>query len=273
MSDEVPPAPSSPPEDWRARLPTEIRGEASLAAIPDVAALAKSYVHAQRLIGREKVPLPAKDADDGEWALLFDRLGRPKSPGEYALTPPEGLTASAEIVPAVAEDYRRTAHELGLLPRQVQGLYSWFMQLNDRQTADPHSASRHAIEEGKRTLRQEWAGDYDRRVDLARRTVRRFGGEELEAHLVESGLGDDPRLLRFLAAAGVALAEDRPDVRRGAGSAPRDGFASSPADAMSEISRLKFDPEFQKAYVGASHPGHKDAVARMEQLFAYAYPA
>jgi hypothetical protein len=42
-------------------------------------------------------------------------------------------------------------------------------------------------------------------------------------------------------------------------------------DAKADIERLKLDGEFQKAYTDSSHPGHKDAVARMNRLNQIAY--
>ena len=42
-------------EDWRDSIPEEIRGHSSLAHINDIGALAKSYLHAQQMVGAEKV--------------------------------------------------------------------------------------------------------------------------------------------------------------------------------------------------------------------------
>ena len=42
-------------EDWRSSIPEEIRGHKSLDHINDVGALAKSYVHAQSMIGADKI--------------------------------------------------------------------------------------------------------------------------------------------------------------------------------------------------------------------------
>ena len=48
--------------DWKASLSDEIRADKSLENIKDIESLAKSYVHAQKLVGAEKIPVPNKHA-------------------------------------------------------------------------------------------------------------------------------------------------------------------------------------------------------------------
>jgi hypothetical protein len=49
-------------EGWREHLPEDIRAEPSLANVRDLPGLAKSYVNAQRMIGRDKIVLPKDDS-------------------------------------------------------------------------------------------------------------------------------------------------------------------------------------------------------------------
>ena len=58
--------PTPPARDWKANLPEDIRNDTSLAPIKDIEGLAKSYVNAQKLIGRDKIPMP-KDENDPVW--------------------------------------------------------------------------------------------------------------------------------------------------------------------------------------------------------------
>ena len=44
--------------DWKASLSDEIRSDKSLENIKDIEGLAKSYVHAQKLVGSDKIPVP-----------------------------------------------------------------------------------------------------------------------------------------------------------------------------------------------------------------------
>ena len=53
-----------------------------------MAALAKGYVHAQRLVGAERIALPGRNQDLAAWEG-WDRLGRPARPEDYVITRPE----------------------------------------------------------------------------------------------------------------------------------------------------------------------------------------
>ena len=64
-------------------LPEDLRAEPSLRNFTDPVSLAKSYVHAQRMIGADKIPLPGKSATDDEWRQVYKRLGAPDNPKGY----------------------------------------------------------------------------------------------------------------------------------------------------------------------------------------------
>ena len=53
--------------DWKASLSDEIRNEKSLENISDISSLAKGYVHAQKLVGADKIPVPNKHATEEDW--------------------------------------------------------------------------------------------------------------------------------------------------------------------------------------------------------------
>ena len=48
--------------DWKQSIPEDIRADKSLESIKDVGSLAKSYIHAQKLVGSDKIPIPNKYA-------------------------------------------------------------------------------------------------------------------------------------------------------------------------------------------------------------------
>jgi len=105
-------------EDWRSNIPEEIRGHKSLQHINDVGALAKSYVHAQSMIGADKVVVPGKSATPDEWNEFYARLGRPESPDAYELPQQEG----AEVNPDMSNWYKQMAHEIQLRPPNCMSL-------------------------------------------------------------------------------------------------------------------------------------------------------
>ena len=249
--------------DWKAALPEDLRADPTVARLGSVADGMKMLVHAQRMVGRDKVALPGADAPEEDWAAVYDRLGRPASPEDYALTPPEGMPEHLAIDEELTGRFREQAHKLGLLPGQVQGLYAWFMG-EQAQGAD---AAGQAMEAAGTELRKEWGAAYERNLEAARRAGRLLGGDGLLRHLEQSGIGNDPQVIRALARAGRLLAEaDAPD----AGAA--DGFSRTGEGARAEIARLQGDAAFMAAYRDRLHPDHAGAMTRMRGLFEAAYP-
>ena len=91
-------------------LPDGLRGEPSLQSFDSVDKLAKSYVHARKMIGadpNQMLQLP-KEGDEEGWNQVYNRLGRPEKADGYDFDLGDG-----EQSPDVA-DFKNVAHQLGL---------------------------------------------------------------------------------------------------------------------------------------------------------------
>ena len=119
-------APSAQPAafDWRSEIPEEIKGHKSLETIQDVPGLIKGFVHAQSMIGADKLAIPGKHATDDDWNVVYGKLGRPNEAKDYNLasTIPEGQVQNEEML----NWFQNTAHEAGLSQRQAALLLNKF---------------------------------------------------------------------------------------------------------------------------------------------------
>ena len=102
--------------DWKDQLPEDLRDHSALAPIQDVGNLAKSFVNAQSMIGKDKIALPGQHSSPEEWNEVYTRLGRPEDPDGYQLELPDD--SSEELVGW----YKKAAHDLGLNNIQAQKL-------------------------------------------------------------------------------------------------------------------------------------------------------
>ena len=102
-------------------LPEDIRSESSLQNFTDAGQLAKSYIHAQRMVGADKMPVPTKNFTDDDWKETFTKLGVPASPDKYDVN--YNLQEGATDQPV--KDFISHAHTLGLLPQQLQGVLDY----------------------------------------------------------------------------------------------------------------------------------------------------
>jgi len=111
--------------DWKASLSDEIRADKSLENIKDVEGLAKSYVHAQKLVGADKIPVPNKFATEKDWDAVYQKLGRPEDASGYKYDLPEDQT----IDETALKNFSDQAHKLGLLPGQANGMVKFYNEM------------------------------------------------------------------------------------------------------------------------------------------------
>ncbi|MFP4476807.1 MAG: hypothetical protein ACLFOY_14710 [Desulfatibacillaceae bacterium] len=242
---------------WREALPGDIAEDPSLADIRDVASLAKGYVHAQRMVGRDKIAVP-REGETAQWEAVYNRLGRPEAPDGYELPEPEGLPEQVQPSEEWAGHFKQFAHENGLNTNQASAVWNFVHRL----AADGINGS---VEEQKRWAaereaenRAEWGLDYDRRHKLARQAALRFGDRE-----VEKMVAKNPVLARVFAKVGERVGED--SLGRGE-SHP----VMTPDEARSKINKIIGN--FKHPYHDSSHPGHEDAVNEVARLHTHAFP-
>ena len=61
-------------------IPENFREEKSLENFNNMEDFVKSYLHAQKMVGADKIPVPNKHSTDEDWNEVFKRLGAPSSP-------------------------------------------------------------------------------------------------------------------------------------------------------------------------------------------------
>ena len=96
------------PASFLESLPDDLRNEPSLRNFTDTGSLAKSYVHAQRMIGADKVAIPGKHATADEWREVYTRLGAPTDAGGYELQSIDGGGVTPDASIDTSTTYKRT---------------------------------------------------------------------------------------------------------------------------------------------------------------------
>lgn len=193
--------------DWRDSIPEDVRGHRSLEHINDIGALAKSYVHAQSMIGADKIALPGKSATDDDYRQIFQRLGLPETSEGYEIIHniPEGEQTDQGMV----DWFASAAHEAGLTQRQAQALANqWNQKAIEGAQADQIDYEAY-VGEVERELRSEYGQAYNDALNLGNDVIDQFGNAEfLELPLADGTLmGDNPQVIRLLANIGSYIAE------------------------------------------------------------------
>ncbi len=245
--------------EWLQSISEDLRANPTLIKFSDVEGLAKSYINAQNLIGRDKIPMPESEDD---WNGVFDRLGRPGTGDEYNLARPE-LPEGMQMNEEVSKAFRDTAHQLGLSDKQAAGLFDWYWKNTTAQHADMQKKGELAREEATVALRTEYGEAFERKVVAGERALDEFGSEELIEHLKETGLNNDPRMIRFLANVGEKMMEDGGLKGTGTGSG-----AQTPEEIQDEINTLMAKP----AYVNKKDPEHESLTRQAYNLRKRLHP-
>ena len=238
-------------EGWKSSIPEEIRGHASLEHINDIGALAKSYVHAQQMVGADKVALPGKSATPDEWGEVYAKLGRPESPDGYELAY-NNLPEGAEMDDGMVSWFKDTAHKAGMNPQQAQMMLDAYneMQFSDAENVGLEAQAR--VEQIEGELRKEYGQAFDDRMALANGVLAEFGNPEITEVQLADGtmLGDNPEIIRMLANMGVYL---RDKVGEDTLEGVKTSGGVTPSDAMQKVSDLTAP---NTPYWDQRHPEH-----------------
>ena len=247
-------------------LPEDLRGNPSLKNFNDVGSLAKSYVHANRMLGADKIPLPGNNSTDDDWSRVYDKLGRPADIKDYDVS-----------VPEIFEDegFRKSIHAAGLNQKQAASV-AQFMQSQTEAANEKLDAYREQAKlDTEAELKAEYGKTFGDAIKRAQATAKHYLGSKGDPSSEDNifgnvrladgrMLGDHPDIIRLLESVSHDLAED--DLKLGSSTEN----ALTPQDAQHEIDQFQADRN--GAYWNKHHPEHDKVVARVQELFAYVHP-
>lgn len=260
-----------PASDFLKSIPEDLRADSAFKDIKDVASLAKSYVHAQRMIGYDKVAIPGEKATPEEVAAFYTKLGRPEKPEGYGIKDPEGVKINAEL----KTGFLAKAHELGLSTKQAQGLFGWYNEFGGNFAKQAEGQALASQENALKELKSDFGAAFNERMGLASQAVdwamaNIKGAENFKEFLDSSRLGDHPVMVRLFAKVGEMLSED--GQLKGAGTTGGSNGAMTPGEAQARLAEFNASPEKMKAYQDSSHPNHKLVKEERARLYSFAYP-
>lgn len=265
---------SQPITDWRSSLPETLRSEKVFESIKGkdlneaFPELAKQFVHAQRLVGADKIVLPTDKSTPEEIAAFRKKLGVPDKFEDYGYKLPEGLRDD-QLDKARIDLWRKEMHEAGIPKAAAERLMNKFLAEEHQHNTAQAEAREKLLDGYELQAKQEFGDKLDEALNYSRWAVKEFGGQDIITMLDETGLGSHPAVIRMMSKIGSVLAEDK-----GHGGGGGQGFGGmSPADAQAALSTFNRDERKQKALFDANDPAHADVVKERQMLFAAAFPA
>ena len=195
-----------PQTNFKDTIPEQFREEKSLENINSMEDLLKGYVHAQKLVGTNKIPVPNKHSTDEDWNEVFKRLGAPDSPEGYQYNLKDQELDSQQV-----QQFNQTAHKLGLLPKQAEGLVKFYNELNGNIAASQEEQAATAQLNTEAELKKEFGPQFAKRLDQAKKlAVGTLGQDFLEKTYLKDGsrLGDNLSVIKAFSNLADKLSED-----------------------------------------------------------------
>lgn len=196
---------------WRAGLPESLRNHEAFQAMGKVGDLGKAYLDQSDKLQRA-VMIPGENAPPEERKAFLQKLGVPERPEDYEIS-----TEDASF----NDHFRKAAHEQGLSKEQAKALASTIETLAKSQVQQAEVAQKQQRTQEREKLRQEWGASADANEAAARRFLL-IAGEDLSQPLAESGMVEDPRVLRGLHKLSKMISEDH--LVTGSGSQQQSGW-------------------------------------------------
>ena len=248
--------------DFVKGLPADLQAEKCLHNMDNPVTLAKSFVHAQKMIGQKRLTAPDGTWNDQQWNEFYDAAGRPKTPADYKIPDYKFQSdPNVKVDSTRLESVKTNLHAAGLNQQQVEKVLTTYFQSIDTDIATARQTAEQKRVQAETTLKGEWGDKFDTNINIAKAVVTKFGDTDLMSYINEQG-GNDPRLIKALHKIGTAMLEDK-----SRGGAAADGLQiTDQTRAVQEINRLKLDTSFQEAMRKKDHPGHAAAVQQWLNL-------
>ena len=247
--------PEAPTVDFKTLIPEEYREEKSLQNFNKMDDFVKSYLHSQKLVGLDKIPVPNKHATDEDWKEVYKRLGSPEAADGYKYSLPEGHAIPEETLKSFSEE----AVKLGLLPNQADGIMKYYNQVINEGMNDQSIKAEEARSNAEQQLRQEYGSTYDNRITGAKNlATATLGSEFLNSTILQDGskLGDNPQIVKAFAELSEKLSED--DIVKGDSTS-----YLTTNEITKQIAALQ---QKGSAYWDKKHPAHAVAVEEVAAL-------
>jgi len=222
--------------------------------------MGRGYQSLEKLLGREKVPVPVGDDDEEGWNRWYAATGRPEKPDDYEIERPADLPIEYDEDGEKA--FRTWAHQNGLNKRQARNLYDSYVKTQIERHGAYQKMQQEQTALAKDALQREHGGRFEAKMQLAKAALGKYADQDYLQYLDDTGLGNDPRTIR----AWIRIGEEMQGETRIQGRAPQ---APNTGDLDRAIG--EFSSKHREALFNKDHPQHGWAVGERKKLYELRY--
>jgi len=177
-------------------IPEDLREHPSLSPIKDIPNLARSYVNQSKLLGADKLPLPANPTDE-DLDRIADRLGRPEASTGYEI-PVDGQIVTEDV----AKEFSEIAHKNRLTPSAASAILEYYKGAVEKSVQADADVKHQAQVDSVAALKAEWGSAYEQNVERAKAVAKEFSDVESITNIAladGTNLGDHPEFIKTFA--------------------------------------------------------------------------
>ena len=223
--------------------------------------MGQGYKNLEKLLGREKVPVPVDDNDEEGWNRWYAATGRPEAPDKYEFQRPE-LPPDMPYDEDLEKHFRQAAHQSGLNTKQAKALHDNFVKTQTERHVQWHNLQKESRAKIENDLRREYGNKYEAKISQAKMAVSSYADPDFKKYLDDSGLGNDPRMIRAF----VRIGEKMTGETKLKGVPQQE---SVPADLERAIAN--FRDTHKEALFNREHPNHELRVKELNRLYETRY--
>ena len=240
--------------NWKDSLPEDLKNEKALESIQDIPGLAKSFIHAQKMVGTDKISIPNKHATDDDWNDVYSKLGRPSKPEDYQIQ----INSNSSVDTDALNGFKEAAHKYGLLPKQAEGIINFYDDMTQNYMRDLDAKAEQGRMHAEKSLKEEWGPAYDSKVKSVGGVVKKYLNDDFAHMTLSDGtkVGDHPDFIRAFANIASDLGEDKLVTSTG----PQ---YMTPKEIDKQLRELQAEGS---AYWKKNHPNHDAAVQEVQDL-------
>tara|TARA_R110002051_G_scaffold314251_1_gene391112 strand:- start:1084 stop:1932 length:849 start_codon:yes stop_codon:yes gene_type:complete len=237
--------------NWMSSLPSDLQTNDSLTKFSSVESLAKSYINAQGIIGADKIVKPTNNFTEEDWSNFHSAAGRPDEAKGYELN-------YETETPEVLDNFKTSAHGLGLSTKQAQGILDYYNQIQSTATESITRDMEQQKHQSELELRKELGQQFEPSIIKARQAAQTFASEDILKLQLQDGseLKDHPGVVKMFMGIADKMGED---IIRSEG----DASFLSPTDIDKQIAELT---QPNTAYWSKTHPDHDRVVQQVLEL-------
>ena len=243
-------------KSWKEAISEEFRNDPNIEKFTEIDALAKSYINATHMIGKDKVAVSNQNSTEEQWNEVFDKLGRPASADKYT------LDVKSDVIPLNEGDVKQfaeNAHKLGLSNKQAQGVLEFYKNNMEGQAHQSKVDTETSQVQAEQELRKEWGRDFEVNVKRAGALAKANMNPDILDLELKNGMrvGDHPELIKGFAKIASMMSEDKIV-------SPESDSTNKSGDIESQISTITNNR--QGPYWNKKHPDHDKSVQQVYTL-------